>query len=236
MIDWLDEAGEPNFPNTCEALDEPNGLLAAGGRLTPKWLDKAYRSGIFPWNDPDEVRLWWSPAPRAIISPDTFRVPRTVKKLQRRHPDMLVTVNQAFDAVIEACAEPRSYQQGTWIDDEIIAAFQRLYNNDEAVSVEIWDNSGCLAGGFYGLIKGQVFFGESMFSRQTNASKLAFAAAAPVLFSAGIRLIDCQMHTDHLAQFGAIEVERHEFETRLARYDASLRIQKLPAAIRFGVA
>lgn len=231
MIDWLDDTQPPKFPNSRQALDDPNGLLAAGGCLTPRWLDEAYRQGIFPWNDPDEVRLWWSPAPRAVITRDSFRVSRTVRKLIKRMDKPSVTINQAFDQVIDSCAEPREYQQGTWIDEDILHHYKQLWLNGRALSIEHWNSDGNLIGGCYGVVKGAVFFGESMFSREANASKIAFAVAAPVLLKAGIQLIDCQMHTDHLAQFGATEIDRNHFEALLRHFTQQSTQLKLPAVI-----
>ena len=231
MIDWLDDSQPPIFPATHKALAEPNGLLAAGGCVSPSWIDQAYRLGIFPWNEPEEVRLWWSPAPRAVITPFSFRIPRTVKKLIRRTSNHMVTINQAFDIVIDACSEPRSYESGTWIDEDILFNYKRLFRAGRAISIEHWDSEGELIGGCYGLVKGQVFFGESMFSRQANASKIAFATAAPALFNAGISLIDCQMYTDHLAQFGAEELPRHEFEALLQRHSITQTRLQIPGVI-----
>lgn len=233
MIDWLDDTLPPFFPDTHQALDDPNGLLAAGGQVSPRWLDEAYRHGIFPWNDPDEVRLWWTPAPRAIITADSFRVPRTVRKLIRRSQEAghTISFNQAFAAVIEGCSAPRDYQQGTWIDEDILENYQRMQHAGRALSIEHWDARGELIGGCYGLLKGRVFFGESMFSRQPNASKVAFGQAAPLLFAAGIRLIDCQMHTQHLAQFGAHEVSRQSFESQLKQHSQQAFSLRLPALL-----
>lgn len=231
MIDWLDDTQPPKFPKTSQALDDPNGLLAAGGGLSPLWLDEAYRNGVFPWNDPDEVRLWWSPAPRAVITRDSFRISRTVRKLIKRLNKQTITINQAFDQVIDSCAEPRDYQQGTWIDEDILHHYKQLRLNGRALSIEHWSCDGELIGGCYGVVKGAVFFGESMFSREPNASKIAFAVAAPALFKAGIQLIDCQMHTDHLAQFGAQEIDRHHFETLLQQHTQLATSLKLPTVI-----
>lgn len=231
MIDWLDDTQPPKFPNTSHALDDPNGLLAAGGRLSPLWLDEAYRHGIFPWNDPEEVRLWWSPAPRAVITPEHFRISRTVRKLIKRLDKHTITLNQAFDRVIDHCAKPRNDQQGTWIDEEILHHYKQLSLNGRALSIEHWNSNGDLIGGCYGIVKGAVFFGESMFSREANASKIAFAMAAPVLIKAGIQLIDCQMHTDHLAQFGAREIDRSHFETLLNRHAKQTTSIRLPSVI-----
>lgn len=216
MIDWLDEVLPPVFPATSNALAEPDGLLAAGGRVSPLWVDCAYRKGIFPWNNPGETRLWWSPAPRAVITADSFHLPRTVRKLLRRE-SLSISANMAFDAVIQSCAQPRNYESGTWICDEIIDCYSRLQHAGRAFSVECWDAEGYLCGGFYGLTIGSAVFGESMFSRRSNASKLAFATAAPILFASGITLIDCQMKTDHLGQFGLVELERRAFEDALMK-------------------
>lgn len=221
MIDWLDETQAPCFPSTQNALAEPNGLLAAGGNITPLWLDQAYYHGVFPWHDPDDVRLWWSPAPRAVITPDSFRLPRTVRKLLKRHRhEYSITMNLAFRQVITACSAPRDYDGedgGSWIGEDMIEAYCQLQRSGRAVSFELWNAQGELSGGFYGVVIGRVLFGESMFSRQANASKLLFAQVAGQLFECGIELIDCQMQTTHLAQFGAQEISREEFEQRLGQ-------------------
>lgn len=213
MIDWLEDCYFPEFPSTQLAQSSPNGLLAAGGETTPLWLDQAYRQGIFPWNSPNEQRLWWSPSPRAVILPTNFRLPRTVRKLLKK--EHLVTCNLAFKQVMQACSEPRQDENGTWISTDMISHYNRLFHAGRAISVEYWSATGELAGGFYGLRIGAALFGESMFSKESNASKIAFAKAAPLLFDMGIELIDCQMHTAHLAQFGLVELERDDFEERL---------------------
>lgn len=213
MIDWLEDCYFPEFPSTQLAQSSPNGLLAAGGETTPLWLDQAYRQGIFPWNSPNEQRLWWSPSPRAVVLPTNFRLPRTVRKLLKK--EHLVTCNLAFEQVMRACAQPRGSDNGTWISEDMIQNYVRLFHAGRAISVEYWDAKGELAGGFYGLMIGAVLFGESMFSKTSNASKIAFAKAATLLFDLGVELIDCQMHTEHLAQFGLVELERNEFEARL---------------------
>lgn len=214
MIDWLDPNLPPDFPPTELALAEPNGLLAAGGQLSPSWLISAYQQGVFPWSDPGDINLWWSPAPRTIITPDTFRIPRTVRKLMKRQAGT-ITHNTAFDAVITACSEPREQQQDTWISEEMIEAYGRLHRMGYAHSIEHWSESGELIGGYYGVLLGAVFFGESMFSRRSNASKIAFAASMPIWIEQGLKLIDCQMNTAHLAQFGSEDVDRISFEERL---------------------
>lgn len=230
MLEWLDPHSRPEFPPTAQALHDPNGLLAVGGSTSPRWLECAYRQGIFPWNDPQEMRLWWSPAPRAIITPETFRIPRTVSKLLRRS-NWLITANQAFEQVQAACAEPRDDQAGTWIDDELLHNYPRLHRCGRALSIEAWSLEGDLIGGFYGVLLGAALFGESMFSRQSNASKLAFASAAPMLFELGISVIDCQMHTQHLAQFGCQEVKRADFERLLSHAIAKPPLPPLPVVI-----
>lgn len=226
MIDWLDEVSFPHFPATDKALDEPAGLLAAGGQISPLWLDQAYRHGIFPWNDPDEVRLWWSPAPRAVITPDSFRIPRSVQKAIRRQK-FTITSNLAFRRVMTACAAPRDDAAGTWISRDMIDSYSRLHQAGRAISVECWQDGG-LCGGFYGLVIGSAYFGESMFSAVSDASKVAFACAAPVMFRAGIRLIDCQMKTDHLARFGLLELNRESFERQLQAAVSDPRDIRLP--------
>ena len=215
MIDWLDDVYFPEFPATCTALAEPNGLLARGGNVSPLWLDQAYRHGIFPWHSPNSTRMWWSPCPRAVITPECFHLPRTVRKLLKK-PHRL-SFNLAFKQVMQACSEPRNDVKGTWISTEMIHQYERLHQAKRAVSVELWDAKGELVGGFYGLLIGSALFGESMFSRIDNASKIAFASAAPIFFRHGVQLIDCQMRTNHLAQFGLIEFEREDFEQRLAQ-------------------
>lgn len=233
MIDWLDDYSAPEFPATSRTLDEPAGLLAAGGDVSPAWLDAAYRLGIFPWNDPEEVRMWWTPAPRAVITPETFRVPKRLAR-EVRNSTLTVTSNQAFERVVAGCASARAGSEGTWIDQELTDELPRLHRCGRAVSVECWTPDGELVGGFYGLTIGTAFFGESMFTRCAGASKIAFATAAPDLFALGIELIDCQMKTDHLARFGLIELDRPEFESALAACIAKPAIAPLPALIRDG--
>jgi leucyl/phenylalanyl-tRNA--protein transferase len=215
MIDWLQEELLPHFPETASAQQEPNGLLAAGGLLSPAWLVAAYRRGIFPWYDEESPILWWSPAPRMVLQAEDLHLGRSVRKLMRTS-SYRVTCNLAFSEVIYQCAQPRDDGAGTWITDEMEQAYIRLNANDISHSVECWDEKGELVGGLYGLLINRVFYGESMFSRANNASKLVFALFSSYLFKAGVSLIDCQMHSDHMAQFGANEVERDEFESLLA--------------------
>jgi len=215
MIDWLQEDLAPHFPNTNKAQIEPNGLLAAGGLLSPAWLTTAYRRGIFPWFDDESPILWWSPAPRMILKAENFHLGRTVRKLIRKS-EFKISCDLAFSEVIYQCAQPREDEEGTWITEEMEQAYIRLNANGISHSVECWNTTGELIGGLYGLQINKAFFGESMFSRDNNASKLVFAHFADFLFSSGITIIDCQMYSDHMAQFGADEIERDEFEALLS--------------------
>ncbi|MFT4531124.1 MAG: leucyl/phenylalanyl-tRNA--protein transferase [Oceanospirillales bacterium] len=235
MIDWLDDYQRPTFPDTSRAMHEPNGLLAGGGIVSPLWLDTAYRQGIFPWSDPEEERMWWTPSPRAVITPASFRIPRTVRK-DLNSTKAHITANIAFRRVMQACAEPRGFSDskdvGTWISQDMIDAYESLHRAGRAISVEHWNANGELTGGFYGLMIGRVIFGESMFSREPNASKRAFATAAPKLFELGIELIDCQMKTEHLARFGLIELDRDDFEKQLTLNTTKPTIRALPVVLK----
>ncbi len=221
----------PVFPDTSEALREPPGLLASGGSVTPLWLQAAYSHGIFPWNDPGDTRLWWSPVPRAVITPESFHIPRSVAKECRKSP-LKVTSGLAFRDVLQGCAGPRRTESGTWIDHEILDNYPRLAAAGRALSVECWNADGELVGGFYGLLIGRALFGESMFSTESGASKIAFAMAAPMLFKLGISMIDCQMKTDHLARFGIRELSRSEFEVLLRDAATKPPIPPLPGVIK----
>lgn len=212
MLPWMPPGGT-EFPPTSAALDEPNGLLAAGGDLSPTQLLAAYRRGIFPWFDDSQPILWWSPSPRLVLPPEQLHVSRSMKKLLRRNP-FEVTADQCFSDVMEACSEPRPDQRGTWITDEMLDAYARLHDLGYAHSVEVWEDQ-TLVGGLYGIALGRVFFGESMFSRRSNASKVGFIALVQNLEQQGYQLIDCQVHTDHLFSLGAREIPRTQFEQYL---------------------
>lgn len=212
MIPWL-EADDP-FPPVSRALIEPNGLLAAGADLSRERLVTAYRNGIFPWYSEGEPLLWWSPDPRMVLLPPELKVSRSLAKRLRRR-DYEVRVDSAFEAVMHACAAPRAGQAGTWITREMIAAYGALHRHGLAHSVEIW-MEGRLAGGLYGVALGRVFYGESMFTRVTDASKMALAHLARQLERWGYGMIDCQMTTAHLESFGAREIPRAEFMRKLA--------------------
>ena len=211
MISWLGR--DDPFPNLDRALREPNGLLAAGADLSPGRLLMAYRQGIFPWYGPGEPVLWWSPDPRMVLVPDEFKVSRSLAKRLRRR-DYEVRVDSAFERVMRTCAEPRDGQRGTWIVDEMVRAYCRLHELGHAHSVETWI-AGELVGGLYGVAIGRMFYGESMFSRATDASKIALAHLAAQLARWGFGLIDCQMETAHLASLGARPITRGDFQDRL---------------------
>ena len=210
MIYWLDPEREPFFPDTRLALAEPSGLLAAGGKLEVEWLLVAYRQGIFPWFSENEPILWWSPAPRTVLYPENFHTSRSLQKLfrQKRYR---ITVNQDFDAVIEACSFDRKGQTGTWINAMMIDAYRKLHQAGYAASIECRLGEE-LVGGLYGVTLGRVFFGESMFSDLPNASKLCLKH---LMENCDYPMVDCQMPTQHLKSLGAVEIGRDKFEKQL---------------------
>lgn len=212
MIPWLD-ANSP-FPDVSRALAEPNGLLAAGGDLSVARLTEAYRRGIFPWYSEGQPLLWWSPDPRMVMLPGEFRMSRSLRK-RLRNGAYEVRVDTCFPEVMAACAAPRPGHLGTWITDDMAAAYTRLHREGLAHSVEVWIDD-TLAGGLYGVALGRAFFGESMFSRATDASKIALAHLTHQLARWQFGIIDCQMHTAHLASLGAQSMPRSDFVRRLA--------------------
>lgn len=206
---------DPTFPPVEQALDDPNGLLAIGGDLSPQRLLAAYRHGIFPWFSAGQPILWWSPAPRMVLYPQELNISRSMRK-RLKQQDYEVRYNTAFREVIQACAETvRPDQDGTWITGPMIEAYVTLQELGHALSAETWID-GQLAGGLYGVRIGRMFFGESMFHRVSNASKIAFIHLVQELQRQGCGLIDCQMHTSHLASLGAREIPRREFCRQLA--------------------
>jgi len=207
---WLSRSVRADaFPPVSEALTEPNGLLAAGGDLTPERLLAAYRRGIFPWYQEGQPILWWSPDPRAILWPDALKVSRSLRRsLKKKRFEF--RVDTEFDRVVAACAEPRSYSGGTWITAEMAEAYGRLHRLGWAHSFETWQD-GSLVGGLYGVAIGRVFFGESMFTRVTDASKVALVHAVDLLRSRDTRLIDCQVASAHTRSLGAVDMPRDEF-------------------------
>jgi len=212
MIPWLESS--TSFPPVEQALREPDGLLAAGADLSPERLLTAYRNGIFPWYNTGQPVLWWSPDPRMVLFPAEFRMPRSLAKRLRRH-DYEIRVDTAFEAVMRSCAAPRDDATGTWITPDMIAAYCTLHHLGHAHSVETWIG-GELAGGLYGVALGRMFYGESMFTRVPDASKIALAHLVRRLEHRRFGMIDCQMNTAHLARFGAREIPRTEFSQRLA--------------------
>ncbi|WP_434628512.1 leucyl/phenylalanyl-tRNA--protein transferase [Chromobacterium sp. CV08] len=213
MIPWL--GPEPVFPPVAQALSHPNGLLAAGGDLSPRRILAAYSEGIFPWFSAGEPILWWSPAPRMVLFPPELKVSRSLAKTLR-NLDYQIRVDSAFPDVMRACSEPRPGQDGTWIVPEMVAAYCRLHVQGHAHSFETWID-GELVGGLYGVSIGRMFYGESMFSLRRDASKLAFVHMVRHLAEQGVEMIDCQMHTSHLASLGARLVPRELFLATLKK-------------------
>jgi leucyl/phenylalanyl-tRNA--protein transferase len=203
------------FPPPGEALMVPNGLLAWGGDLHPQRLLAAYRLGIFPWYTLNQPILWWSPAPRCVLFPaEVYLSSRTRRRYNSGR--YRITADQMFSRVIRECAEPREYESETWITSEMEEAYVALHDLGAAHSVEVWEGSQ-LVGGIYGLAIGSVFFGESMFSRQVDASKIALIALCRHLQARAFKLLDCQVSNSHLVSMGAVEIPRHEFENQLKR-------------------
>ena len=220
LLTWI-EADQP-LPAALTARDEPNGLVAAGRDLSPQRLLEAYRGGIFPWYSAGQPVLWWSPDPRMVLFTEEFRLTRSLTKTLRRvrrDPAWTVSLDTDFEAVMQACAQPRPDQDGTWITPAIVAAYVGLHRAGLAHSVEIREN-GELVGGLYGVSIGQMFYGESMFTRRTDASKCALASLVWLLRSAGFGMIDCQQETSHLASMGGRAISRADFLEQIARLTA----------------
>ena len=217
QVHWLD----PNslqFPPVSLALEDPNGLLAVGGDLSPQRILAAYRKGIFPWFNPGDPILWWSPNTRTVIYPNHLHISRSLRKVLRKGIYQ-VTFDQAFGKVMRHCAAPRAYADGTWISEPMIAAYTELHRMGLAHSVEVWlpqpGQAPQLVGGLYGIAMGRVFFGESMFSQADNASKVGFAHLVHHLHDWGFEIIDCQVANDHLFSLGAREIAREAFQKSL---------------------
>ncbi|MBF0470939.1 MAG: leucyl/phenylalanyl-tRNA--protein transferase [Gammaproteobacteria bacterium] len=220
------EWGESRFPDTTLAISDPdnrhglNGLLAVGGTLSPLRLLSGYSRGIFPWYSEGEPLLWWSPAPRAVLFPDEIKISRSLRKRLRRG-EYQISFDSAFATVIARCSAPRrdpktQQESGTWITAAMQHAYIQLHQLGFAHSVECWDR-GELVGGLYGIALGSIFFGESMFARRSDASKVALVTLAAQLQRWGFQLIDCQVGSDHLFSLGATEISRPRFEEILAR-------------------
>src|SRR5574340_1178993 len=219
---WLAPDSPPDsFPHPDAALRNPNGLLAAGGDLSVERLLCAYRRGIFPWYSDPQPILWWSPDPRCVIFPEKLHISRSLRR-QLRQGEFGATLDTAFDAVVAACAAPRRDQtpSGTWITPAMQAAYSQLHGCGHAHSIEI-RMDGKLVGGLYGVALGGVFFGESMFSRRSNASKIALACLVKQLQAWNFGLLDCQIPSEHLQRLGAVCLPRTEFLELLAHYSVS---------------
>ncbi|WP_446469476.1 leucyl/phenylalanyl-tRNA--protein transferase [Xenorhabdus stockiae] len=211
LIAQLDNSYE--FPHPDTALAEPNGLLAFGGDLSAERLKTAYRKGIFPWFSPNELPLWWSPDPRAVLIPEELHTGRTLRRFIRKHPYQ-ITVNYAFEQVVYGCAQR---QEGTWIGSDIQLGYQTLHQEGLAHSVEVWHKQQ-LVGGLYGVNIGTLFCGESMFSKMENASKCAFVAFYHHFLRHGGQLFDCQVLNHHTESLGAKNIPRKEFLRHLDQY------------------
>ena len=209
------------FPDTSQALDEPNGLLAAGGELSPEWLLCAYRKGIFPWFNEGDPILWWSPSPRMVLFPDDLHISRSLRKTLKKS-SFRISINEDFLGVIDGCmacrdSEPAINTSDTWITPEMKTAYHRLHKMGFAHSIETWQGDS-LVGGIYGIALGRIFFGESMFSRVSDASKVAMVYLTEWLKKWDFKLIDCQVYSEHLASLGATEVSRKLFEKAIDTY------------------
>jgi leucyl/phenylalanyl-tRNA---protein transferase len=211
VILWL--KSDSPFPSVEKALAAPNGLLAAGEDLSSARILDAYSKGIFPWYSEGEPVLWWSPDPRMVLFPDELKISRSLAKVVKSNV-FEIRFDSAFLSVMQACAEPRPGQGGTWIVSEMIEAYSHLHQQGFAHSVESWQDDQ-LVGGLYGMALGKVFFGESMFARRTDASKVALVALVDRLKRSGFQLIDCQQETRHLTSLGAHPIPRAEFTQRL---------------------
>ncbi|HEY4645404.1 MAG TPA: leucyl/phenylalanyl-tRNA--protein transferase [Steroidobacteraceae bacterium] len=215
-IVWLSDEAGVGFPPVANALTEPDGLLAAGGDLSPQRLITAYERGIFPWYAEGQPVLWWSPDPRAVLFPADLRISRSLRK-RMRSAGVETRLDSAFSAVIAACSAPRCAGNGTWLTSEMIAAYARLHELGFAHSVECW-REGQLVGGLYGVCLGRVFFGESMFSRETDASKIALVRLVDEAMARGIAVIDCQITSPHLQSLGSRSIPRREFTKLLLEH------------------
>jgi leucyl/phenylalanyl-tRNA--protein transferase len=217
LLTWLDP-NNISFPNTTQALTTPNGLLAAGGQLSSQWLLHAYSRGIFPWFMQGEPILWWSPSPRTIIEINHLHISRSLAKTLRKK-QFTVTFDQAFEHVIEACAEPRTSQDDgeTWISKDMMTAYCQLHHLGYAHSVEVWQQKE-LIGGIYGISLGRMFFGESMFSRAKDGSKIALFHLVEQIKKWQYIAIDCQVYNPHLERMGAVQISRATFESMLSQH------------------
>ncbi len=214
---WLDPSDrETSFPDVELALGDPDGLLAVGGDLSPARIMQAYRAGIFPWYSAGQPILWWCPNPRAVLFLPELKVSRSLAKTVAK-TDYEITMDAAFSEVVAKCAEPRKSEHGTWITEEMSVTYQKLHELGTAHSVEYWQD-GRLTGGLYGIAIGRVFFGESMFSRARDASKVALVYLSTQLQTWEFPFIDCQIYSEHLGSLGATRIPRKKFSGLLNRY------------------
>ncbi len=221
QITWINADDPPEtFPHVDRAFDVPDGLLAAGGDLSAERLLYAYAHGIFPWYSEGQPILWWSPDPRCVIYPERLHVTRRLARAVRRS-GFEVSFDAAFETVIDRCAQDRPGQDGTWITPEMRDAYCRLHRDGWAHSVEVWHGER-LAGGLYGLAIERMFFGESMFSDESNGSKAALVALCSLMIERNFRLLDCQVESPHLRSLGADVIPRNRFCNELRRFCASL--------------
>ena len=215
-VPWLPPEARPeSLPPATEALDEPNGLLAIGGNLSPEWLLYAYRHGVFPWYSRGQPILWWSPDPRCVLEPGELRVHRSLAR-SLRHGGHRIAMDTAFAEVVAGCAAPRPGQDGTWITSAMARAYTQLHRLGHAHCVEVWRDDR-LVGGLYGVRIGGMFFGESMFSGIRDGSKFALKALTDWAIASAIGLIDCQMPTAHLKSLGARTIARDRYLARVAQ-------------------
>ena len=204
------------FPPSSEALDYPNGLIAVGGDLSPQRLIAAYRRGIFPWYEEPQSILWWTPSPRSVLYPHELHVSRSLRKTLAKDVFTL-SVDQAFESVIYQCGAIRSQDPGTWISDDMISAYTELHERGIGHSIEVYTGDGKLVAGLYGLAIGGAFFGESMFSLESNASKVALVGLVDIMKRGAFALIDCQIESEHMNSLGARNISRLDFEAELAQ-------------------
>ncbi|MEH6455951.1 MAG: leucyl/phenylalanyl-tRNA--protein transferase [Cocleimonas sp.] len=207
-------ASDEPFPPLEHAWEEPNGLIAFGGDLSPTRLINAYKSGIFPWYNPDEPIYWWTPNPRAVLFPELIKISKSLRKSMRsiKNKGYQIRFDTDFTAVVNSCAAPRAQSAGTWISDEMNDAYYRLFKMGLAHSVEIWNGDNELVGGLYGVVSGGVFSGESMFSTERDVSKIAFVALAWHIKHWGFSVIDCQIENSHLTSLGVINISRKKYQ------------------------
>ena len=217
-LPWLDPHNEnAPFPSPKQALDNPRGLVAAGGDLSPARILRAYRLGLFPWYEQGQPILWWSPNPRGVLYPNAFIAHKSLQKTLKRRC-WQITYDESFQDVIAACAQPRDYARSTWITQDMMRAYCHLHQLNHAHSVEVCDQSGDLIGGIYGLSIGTIFFAESMFSRVTDTSKVALLYLCAYLDNWGYTLIDTQLPSSHLTSLGGIEISRKDYLSRLSKH------------------